>query len=112
VAKKRGYFKEVLSMSFIKDDMLGENEREQWGFYLKRTYGLTIKEYEAMLTGQGGVCRICKPPPPKGGKLHVDHDHNTGKVRGLLCRNCNHGLGNFKDNPFLLIEAYKYLGYK
>lgn len=40
---------------------------------------------------------------------HIDHDHTTGKIRGTLCRGCNHGLGNFCDNPQLLIAAAKYL---
>lgn len=60
-----------------------------------------------MLEAQGGCCAICKAP--KGNKLCVDHDHRTGKVRGLLCSNCNAGLGMFKDSEDLLQSAKGYL---
>lgn len=70
-------------------------------------YGLTHKEYDGMFKSQGGKCKIC------GNKfdyrLHVDHCHTTGKVRGLLCRGCNTGLGQFQDDPRILREAINYL---
>lgn len=72
---------------------------------LKRRYGLTQADYDTMLAEQGGVCWICGT----GGKLHVDHDHDTGKVRGLLCPDCNVGLGYFKDSPVALRRAAAYL---
>ena len=55
-------------------------------------YNLTLEEYEIILGFQGGVCAICEAPP-KTQKLHVDHDHKTGLVRGLLCYQCNYTLG-------------------
>ena len=58
-----------------------------------------------MLEAQGKKCYLCKSSK----KLVVDHDHNTGKVRGLLCDLCNRGLGYFKDNPDVLIAAAKYV---
>jgi hypothetical protein len=58
-----------------------------------------------MLAAQGGLCAICKVAP--GG--HVDHDHETGAVRALLCFNCNGGLGQFKDNPEVLHAAAYYV---
>jgi hypothetical protein len=61
-----------------------------------QSYGLSLQDYRAMLERQGKVCGICKTP---GKPLCVDHCHATGKVRGLLCRDCNLGLGNYKDNP-------------
>tara|TARA_Y100001963_G_C6560454_1_gene344053 strand:+ start:174 stop:653 length:480 start_codon:yes stop_codon:yes gene_type:complete len=75
---------------------------------LQRKYGITIDDYERMLTEQKGVCAICG----NGGgnkHLHVDHCHDTNKVRGLLCFNCNNALGNFKDNTDLLNRASMYL---
>jgi len=76
----------------------------------KRNYGITIEEYEEMLDEQDGKCSICNTDTPSDGKrLHIDHNHNTGKVRGLLCNNCNHGLGQFKDNQNLLAMAIQYL---
>lgn len=65
-----------------------------------------------MLTTQGGVCAICRsddPAAPKGGAFAVDHDHATGRVRGLLCQKCNTALGGFRDNPKFLLAAIKYL---
>ena len=69
-------------------------------------YGLSLQDYRAMLERQGKVCGICKTP---GKPLCVDHCHATGKVRGLLCRDCNLGLGNYKDNPVFTRAATAYL---
>jgi hypothetical protein len=62
---------------------------------LKERYGLSIAEYDKLHAQQGGVCLICKKPCSSGKRLAVDHDHATKKVRGLLCRRCNRGLGHF-----------------
>jgi Recombination endonuclease VII len=74
-------------------------------YHLRRRYGITAEEADALLEGQGGVCAICKAAPAG----HVDHDHETGAVRALLCFNCNGGLGQFKDDPFLLHVAAFYV---
>lgn len=71
-----------------------------------QSYGLSLQDYRAMLERQGKVCGICKTP---GKPLCVDHCHATGKVRGLLCRDCNLGLGNYKDNPVFTRAATAYL---
>jgi hypothetical protein len=71
-----------------------------------RSYGLSLQDYRAMFERQGKVCGICKTP---GKPLCVDHCHATGKVRGLLCRDCNLGLGNYKDNPVFTRAATAYL---
>ena len=68
------------------------------------TYGLWSSNYEALLESQGGVCAICGEPPTV-----VDHDHKTGKVRGLLCSGCNLALGHMKDNAGALRAAADYL---
>lgn len=60
---------------------------------LKRKYGITLAEYDQMLEEQHGVCAICGGADPSGRRLAVDHDHETGKVRGLLCTSCNTRLG-------------------
>jgi hypothetical protein len=79
-------------------------------------FGITLAEYEQMLDKQDGVCAICLQPErrihPKTGKLWelcVDHDHDTGQIRGLLCCDCNTALGLFKDNPSSLKAAINYL---
>lgn len=73
---------------------------------LKRKYGIGLEDYEAMFASQSGACKICKSAEED---LVVDHCHETGIVRGLLCNSCNWGLGNFKDNPDLLDAAKDYL---
>ena len=77
---------------------------------LKRNYGITLQEHQQMFKDQQGVCAICKGEGDgKWRKLCVDHDHETGKVRQLLCRNCNMILGQAGDNTNLLEEMIKYL---
>lgn len=65
--------------------------------------------YARIFAEQGGVCAICKAPPPEGRPLHLDHDHATHQVRGLLCNACNTGLGGFKDDLMLMAYGMKYL---
>lgn len=78
--------------------------------YLRNVYKITLVEYRAMEAAQGGVCAICdKPDSSKKRKLHVDHNHVTHKVRGLLCHNCNAGLGSFRDSERSLQKAIDYL---
>ena len=81
--------------------------------HLKSKYGITLNQYDILLESQNGVCAICKQPPTNSNKynkvLFVDHDHITGKVRGLLCYHCNVGLGHFKDNTQLLTRVIEYL---
>jgi hypothetical protein len=72
---------------------------------LRRRYGISLEVYEEILSRQGGVCAICGVD----GSLQVDHDHELGDVRGLLCRDCNIGLGHFLDRPELLRAAITYL---
>ncbi|UOF77962.1 recombination endonuclease viI [Caudoviricetes sp.] len=77
--------------------------------HLMRRYGLSVDDYNDMLMAQSGGCAICGGQNIKGRRLAVDHDHATGKVRGLLCDKCNRGLGNFQDNIVYLKEAINYL---
>lgn len=81
-------------------------------YVLRRSYGITPERYDTMLAAQGGHCAICpaKEPGGRGKFFHVDHDHTTGKVRGLLCHRCNTALGLFQDSPAALKLAIKYLG--
>jgi hypothetical protein len=81
------------------------NQRED---LLKYSYGMTLADYDALLAKQNGVCFICETKPPDQ-TLAVDHHHATGVVRGLLCRDCNLGVGNFKDDPHLTRRATAYL---
>lgn len=74
-------------------------------FHLKRRYGVDATEVEWMILQQGGKCAVCREKTAK----HVDHDHRTRKVRGILCFNCNRGLGYFKDDIVLMCMAADYL---
>ena len=77
---------------------------------LRRKFGITLDDYSSMLEKQNGVCAICGNSEPYNGySLAVDHDHGTGKVRGLLCSSCNRAIGLFKDSPELLQKAINYL---
>lgn len=78
---------------------------------LARLYGITLEKYDAMLAEQGGGCAICGATKPGGrGKyFHVDHDHGTDEVRGLLCHACNTGIGALADDVDRLMAAAAYL---
>ena len=93
-------------------------QKELWKEYgrrsiLKKRYGITANQYDQMVIDQDNGCAICGSKEVggrgEGTRLAVDHDHKTGKVRGLLCTNCNNGLGRFKDDPDLLTKASEYL---
>jgi hypothetical protein len=73
--------------------------------HLKARYGVTHEQVAAMAAEYGGMCAICRERPAE----HVDHDHETGEIRGVLCFTCNVGLGNFRDRPDLLDKAVHYL---
>jgi hypothetical protein len=77
----------------------------------RHRYGITLADYDRMLAAQGGCCAICGTDAPTFGKGHfsVDHDHATGAVRGLLCDNCNTGIGKLRDDPAILRAALVYL---
>lgn len=82
--------------------------------YLRKEYGITLEDYDRMYTEQGGKCMICKTEDVRNGQhkhLHIDHCHEVGHIRGLLCSRCNAGLGHFNDRPELLMAAAGYLAY-
>lgn len=82
---------------------------------LIRRYNLKWIDYQNLILKQNNLCYICNKPESRKRKdgnlypLHIDHDHKTGKVRGLLCNKCNNGLGFFDDNINYLLNAIKYL---
>ena len=89
---------------FRKKHDTPEKRRNQ---VIKRMYGITEHEYNDMVKLQQGRCAICKQ---ECDKLFIDHNHTTGKVRGLLCLNCNTGIGMFKDNISYMKSAIDYVG--
>lgn len=74
-------------------------------YHLTRRYGIVAEEFDGMFEAQDGLCAICRSAPA----AHVDHDHDTGEVRDLLCFNCNGGLGQFKDDAEVLRAAADYV---
>jgi len=77
--------------------------------YLMRKYGITPDLYDEMLEAHDGVCAICRQPRPDERTLHVDHDHATGEIRGLLCFRCNNAIGDFREEYELFLKAADYL---
>jgi 5-methylcytosine-specific restriction endonuclease McrA len=88
------------------------NPEKSWEIHrrnhLKRNFGITPQDYERMLADQGGVCAICKTQPKKR-LLDVDHDHETDRIRGLLCIHCNTALGRVRDSIIVLRSMIDYL---
>ena len=92
------------------------NKDKRKNVMLKLRFNLTLEEYKSMLEAQGGVCKICsmtettkKNNSDEVRMLCVDHDHNTGQVRGLLCNNCNRALGHYEATKPRAQEFEKYL---
>jgi hypothetical protein len=85
----------------------GKRQRRDEG--LRRWYGVTVDEYEAMLEKVGYKCEVCGSPGDLWTGLHLDHDHKTNKPRGILCGNCNRALGNAMDDIEILKKLIAYL---
>ena len=89
--------------------------RPEWRAYknqaeMVRKYGLTMADFDALLEAQGGVCAICKGDRNgPGARFHVDHCHNSNKIRGLLCGRCNTAIGLLQDDPTIAEAAAAYL---
>ena len=84
---------------------IGRDDKES---YLNRNYDISVREYQDMLVSQCFRCLICNKGFDEA-KPHIDHNHTTGKVRGILCSNCNTGLGMFRDSTLNLANAIVYL---
>jgi hypothetical protein len=95
-------------------DLVRRKDREH---YLRKAYDMSIDDYERLLRAQGGRCAVCgtqDPVLPRGSSssgltFAIDHDHQTGQIRGLLCTPCNLGIGNLGDDPERLRRAAAYL---
>jgi hypothetical protein len=86
-----------------------ENRRRQREIQLRRRFGISTEKYEELLLKQSGVCAICKKLEELDRSLAVDHDHKTGRIRGLLCTKCNTAIGLLNEDPVVLVNAQKYL---
>jgi hypothetical protein len=86
------------------DKVQQRNRKRKMGYY-----GLSVNDFDTLMESQNNCCAICKKTCITGRSLSIDHDHNTNKVRGLLCIKCNQGLGFFNDSIDLLQGAMIYL---
>jgi len=77
--------------------------------YLQNKYGIGVGEFNAMMESQGRRCDICRTQLRVSVNVAVDHNHDTGAVRGLLCLTCNSGIGMLKDDPAVVLAAHEYL---
>ena len=103
---KRSYQKNIEHERNRSRLWMANNKEVTRSSYLKRTYGITVEEYDKLVEVQQGRCAICDESDKA---LAVDHSHDTGEVRGLLCINCNTGIGSLKDDRSLLLKAVEYL---
>lgn len=88
------------------------NHTAQRVYYLKRQYGITTEDYDRMLAAQNGCCAVCGSDSPGDGRKHyfdIDHNHVTGKIRGLLCRPCNIAVGCLKESVDTAMSVAAYL---
>jgi hypothetical protein len=78
---------------------------------IRSIYGIEMDEFDELLGRQGYACAICRTTEPSGNGVgwNIDHNHDTGQVRGILCPLCNQGLGQFRDDPAVLHAAIDYL---
>lgn len=101
--------KEHLTHSWCRTCEIAAAKPRKRDWYLRQTYGITSAEYAERLAAQGGGCAVCGVTEHEFGSLHVDHDHATGEVRGILCVRCNHMVGLAKDSVSTLVSAAAYL---
>jgi hypothetical protein len=83
------------------------NRTRGWANHIRRKYGMVPEDYHRMFDEQDGRCLICEIETKE--KLHIDHDHATGVIRGLLCTNCNRALGHGQDDPEILRKLADYV---
>jgi hypothetical protein len=94
--------------SICKECAIIKSQNYHFNIYRYEKYNITKKDFEYLLGLQDNKCAICEKNLTNI-KINIDHDHKTGKVRGLLCSDCNLGLGQFKDSKEIIKKAYKYL---
>ena len=108
--KKRHYLKNNDRIDQKTKDWYNNNKERYYGNSIKRKYGVTLSEYNALRAKQNYRCAICGDHENDvGKKMYVDHNHDTGKIRKLLCTRCNVGIGMMRDNPEILENAAKYI---
>lgn len=119
--KVREYNRKLWAKNYEKDRERILEQKREWsaknpekrrGYWLKNQYGITLEQYQAMFEEQGGLCAACHEPQEENELLYVDHDHKTGKVRGLIHINCNSAIGLAGDDPIRLRLLADYLEWR
>lgn len=96
------------SQKYNPNKPIWDAKRREWK--LKKNYGISVEDYNAMFIAQEGRCKICKRHQTELKKnLHVDHKHSDGTVRSLLCQKCNHAIGLLNDDPSIIAAALEYV---
>jgi hypothetical protein len=110
-ARRERYANDPEFREQAKEAARNRDKRAKRDGRLRAQFGIGVDEYDAILLAQGGGCAICGNGigDGRGHRLHVDHCHGTGIVRGILCSGCNLGLGKFADDPERLERAAEYL---
>lgn len=103
--KRQRYLEDMPKARKASRDWKARNPDKVLDGRLRLVYGITLEQFDEMILNQGGMCAICE----REALLHVDHNHNTGKVRGLLCPKCNGYLGIIQDSVPALRRAIEYL---
>lgn len=114
LAQRKAWYERTVERRREYANQFYRANRERWKglsrkYLMKNTYGITVEVFDKILESQGGKCAICRGINKADKQMHLDHDHSTGKIRGVLCQRCNHGLGHFRDNIQYLENAAKYL---
>lgn len=110
MVQKQGQDKYTISPPLEQRAIMDRIKKRRQNTRLKQKFGINHDQYMLMLHEQKNVCAICeKPEPVESRSLSVDHDHSNGRIRGLLCSNCNPGIGKFKESIDLLKKAIAYL---
>jgi len=104
--KKNYRVKNREELNGYRREWIEQRPGKEKDYYLKSLYGISLEEYNKILENQGGVCAICEK---LNDKMHVDHCHETGAVRGILCMPCNTSLGIFGDNVIGIKKVLEYL---
>jgi hypothetical protein len=105
--------KEIAQKNYRKNGAHPNMVQARRRYHLQKTYGLTLEQYEQMLLAQNGVCAICKRPESVKVRgtlksLHVDHNHETGQVRELLCGACNSAFGSLCEDSEIILAMFDY----
>ena len=112
---KSGKIKETLRYVCKACDRKAKRERDRKNpelradKHLRNKYGITLADKRRMIQQQGGKCAICPVKLEDLSKSHVDHCHETGEIRGVLCHNCNRGIGYLKHDTQIILSASQYL---